>query len=359
MNVLIGFTGSVATILLHKIVKEFTDRDNKVKVIFTERAEQFIDLEYPRKWHKYVFDAYYDYDEFAFTETPYETGKPITHIELRDWADVFLICPCSANTMAKICNGICDNLLTSVARAWDFKKPFYIAPAMNTQMWLHPCTKNHLDTLKSWNINVIYPTVKKLECGEFGIGALADLTTIANIVEGHRWAKFLYYIGKCDKPYLPLFPHLGGFGAVRKHDIHTGVDNYCTEIGPFAHAAEDGVITSTGVFTGEKAECPWYNETFYITVKGKSGLIVYGELTEPDKRNNLNVGEKVKAGQFFGSVGKVLKNGSRKDIEGHSDTMLHLELLKQDSTLEYSPGWHDERPKDLLDPTPYLYLMTF
>ena len=64
------------------------------------------------------------------------------HIELRKISDLLLIAPLSANTMAKICNGIADNLLTTVVRCWDVKtpKPFIVAPAMNTLMYEHPIT---------------------------------------------------------------------------------------------------------------------------------------------------------------------------------------------------------------------------
>lgn len=69
------------------------------------------------------------------------------HIELRKWADCLLIAPLSANTMAKISNGLCDNLLTNVARAWDYNKPMILAPAMNTMMYENPITKKQITKL--------------------------------------------------------------------------------------------------------------------------------------------------------------------------------------------------------------------
>lgn len=65
---------------------------------------------------------------------------PVLHIDLRKWADVLLVAPLSANTLAKLANGLCDNLLTCVARAWDFSRPLLVAPAMNTLMWESPFT---------------------------------------------------------------------------------------------------------------------------------------------------------------------------------------------------------------------------
>ena len=92
--------------------------------------------------------------------------------------------PLDANTLAKLANGICDNLLVKVffslvqkfysflqtctARAWDMNKPFLVAPAMNTQMWEHFFTSKHLANLESLGYKIILPIQKKLACGETG-----------------------------------------------------------------------------------------------------------------------------------------------------------------------------------------------
>lgn len=86
-------------------------------------------------------------------------GDDVLHIALRNWADIFLIAPLSANTLAKLANGICDNLLTSVVRAWGTKekaKPFLIAPAMNTAMWEHPLTYQQINSILQRNIYKSY-----------------------------------------------------------------------------------------------------------------------------------------------------------------------------------------------------------
>jgi phosphopantothenoylcysteine decarboxylase len=95
-----------------------------------------------------------------------------------------VIAPLSANTLAKMANGLCDNLLvcrlhhplliyilqTCVVRAWDFKKPLIVAPAMNTLMWDHPFTEKHLKELTSLGVIVISPIEKLLACGDKGKG---------------------------------------------------------------------------------------------------------------------------------------------------------------------------------------------
>ena len=118
------------------------------------------------------------------------------HIELRDWADILLVAPLSAHTLAKLATGLCDDTLSCVARAWDFGhgdrhgKPILLAPAMNTAMWQHPLTRKQLDIVQSfWNVSgkskgrqggvhVISPQIKTLACGEVGIGALASVDDI-------------------------------------------------------------------------------------------------------------------------------------------------------------------------------------
>ncbi len=144
------------------------------------------------------------------------------HIQLRDWADMVIIAPLSAHTLAKIANGLCDDTLSCILRAWDYgyapcsnhdysddnmvkkimrKKPIIIAPAMNTKMWEHPLTKQQLDVMKGfWSIKkndsennpnksghefscwtfIVEPQVKTLACGDVGAGAMANVADIVN-----------------------------------------------------------------------------------------------------------------------------------------------------------------------------------
>mmetsp|Transcript_10231 Transcript_10231/g.38001 ORF Transcript_10231/g.38001 Transcript_10231/m.38001 type:complete len:545 (-) Transcript_10231:1899-3533(-) len=107
-------------------------------------------------------------------------GDEVTHIEMRQQSDIMLIAPLSANTLAKIANGLCDNLLTCVVRAWDFvEKPMIACPAMNTVMWNSFFTSRHLDVLqRELGMDIVHPVSKKLACGESGIGALAYVDDI-------------------------------------------------------------------------------------------------------------------------------------------------------------------------------------
>lgn len=173
MNILLGLTGSVATIVADKVVAALR-AFGTVRVIASDKAEYFLRNVPVLGAEKIGEDA-----EWPPT---FQKGDPVTHIELRKWADAMVIAPASANTLAKLSQGACDNLLTSVARAWDFTKPILVAPAMNTFMWNHPVTRVHLQTLRSFGYGVIDPVCKVLACGDEGMGAMAAPETIASEV---------------------------------------------------------------------------------------------------------------------------------------------------------------------------------
>ncbi len=179
MKILLGVTGSVAAFKAAELVKTLIAAGHEIQVVMTDKAMKFCN---PWKIPADV-RVWVDKDEWQDDYKVHES--PVLHIELREWADIFLIAPLSANTLAKLANGLADNLLTCVARAWDRKKPFIIAPAMNTEMWLHPATDEHLGRLKRWMMQkfiLIHPVVKMLACGTEGVGAMAEVETIVEAV---------------------------------------------------------------------------------------------------------------------------------------------------------------------------------
>ncbi|KAL8522972.1 hypothetical protein ACS0TY_013072 [Phlomoides rotata] len=96
---------------------------------------------------------------------------------------MMVIAPLSANTLAKITGGLCDNLVTCIVRAWDYNKPLFIAPAMNILMSDNPFTKRHLAALDELGTSLIIPPVKKkLACGDYGNGAMAEPSLICSTV---------------------------------------------------------------------------------------------------------------------------------------------------------------------------------
>lgn len=181
MNVLLGVTGSVAATLTPKLVKALRDAGHELRVVATESSLYF--------WKSNdLFSedgptVYRDKDEWPASS--YKTGDPVLHIELRKWADILIIAPLSANTLAKMAYGLADNLLSNVVRAWDMEKPIVVAPAMNTCMWENPVTQEHLDTLsrRYKQFHCCKPVKKVLACGDEGVGAMADIYGIVVAVE--------------------------------------------------------------------------------------------------------------------------------------------------------------------------------
>ncbi|KAF2366843.1 Flavoprotein [Trinorchestia longiramus] len=111
-------------------------------------------------------------------------GDPVLHIQLRRWADLLVIAPLSANTLAKLACGLCDNLLTCVARAWDPQKPLLFCPAMNTFMYDHPFTAQHVHKLKELGYIEVAAVSKRLMCGDVGGGAMAEVQDIVAVIRG-------------------------------------------------------------------------------------------------------------------------------------------------------------------------------
>ncbi|KAJ3410433.1 hypothetical protein HDV05_003795 [Chytridiales sp. JEL 0842] len=172
INLLIGATGSVASLkipLLVQLLQSAFHSEINIKVIPTQKALHFFD---PKELPTEV-ELLTDEDEWKIWE---KKGDPVLHIKLRDWADAILIAPLDANTLAKLANGLCDNLLNP--------KPVVICPAMNTHMYTHPFTSKHLRILKEeLGYLVIDPVEKLLACGDIGVGGMAEVPTIVSFIQ--------------------------------------------------------------------------------------------------------------------------------------------------------------------------------
>lgn len=181
-KVLLGVTGSVAAIYTPQLFADLRGAGHEVKLVATKSALYFFDItsiasNTDGKRNKDIIIL----DEDEWPGARYERGDAVLHIELRRWADVLLIAPCDANTLAKLALGICDNCLTCVYRAWDRAKPVVLAPAMNTLMWEHPATGRHLAQVAADlgpSSRVVEPIEKKLACDDVGLGAMAERAAI-------------------------------------------------------------------------------------------------------------------------------------------------------------------------------------
>jgi phosphopantothenoylcysteine decarboxylase len=197
-NILLGVTGSVAAVKGPEMFARLTKAGHQVKVVATHAAFYFFDPA------EIAGVCYRDEDEWPGRDAGqrYQRDNPVLHIELRRWADLFLIAPLDANTLAKLANGLADNCLTCVWRAWDPARPVVLAPAMNTLMWDHPLTSRHLrqladdapsdldlESLVDWinahcgKLHIVPPVSKRLACGDVGVGALASVEEIVAAVQ--------------------------------------------------------------------------------------------------------------------------------------------------------------------------------
>jgi phosphopantothenoylcysteine decarboxylase len=208
-NVLLGVTGSVAAIKTPELFDLLRKAGHHVKVVATQAALYFFDPAAlgpadPQRPARNPEVVILDEDEWpGRTEgRRYQRSDKVLHIELRRWAELLLIAPLDANTLAKLANGLADNCLTCVWRAWDRDRPVVLAPAMNTLMWEHPLTARHLRQLAvdagagraaedldlpgliDWinancsQLRLVPPQSKRLACDDVGVGAMANLEQI-------------------------------------------------------------------------------------------------------------------------------------------------------------------------------------
>jgi len=195
MKIVLGITGSVATTVVPKLIGELLNYGHEVKVVATTPALFFIPpgITYHQLSPLGSFlaieangaqpvELFRDKDEWP--EGGWHKKDPVRHIEFRDWGEALLIAPLTANTLAKIYHGICDNFLTCIARAWVKDRPLVLAPAMNTEMWDDLITAEQLTGLgkRFKSLHIAEPVEKRLACGDFGKGAMANIDTIVQLV---------------------------------------------------------------------------------------------------------------------------------------------------------------------------------
>ena len=173
-NILLAVTGSISAYKAADLTSQLTKLGHQVKVLMTPVATAFITpltLQVLSKQAVLV--------EVMTEEDP----KQIQHIDLGKEADLFLVAPASANTIAKLAHGFADNIVTSTALALPSEVKKFLAPTMNTKMLDHPATQNNLETLKSYGYQIIPPREALLACGDQGSGALASIETILTTIQ--------------------------------------------------------------------------------------------------------------------------------------------------------------------------------
>ena len=170
-KILLGITGSIAAYKAAYLCRLFIKEGAEVKVVMTKSATAFITpLTLSTLSKNEVHVDFWD-----------ESQNWSSHVELGLWADVFLIAPASANTLAKMANGICDNML--LASFLSSKCPVVVAPAMDLDMWKHNATQRNLNILKQDGIRLIDVEKGELASGLIGAGRMAEPENILNFLK--------------------------------------------------------------------------------------------------------------------------------------------------------------------------------
>ena len=171
-NVLLCVTGGIAAYKSAEIIRLFKKDGADVRVVMTESAKEFITpLTLQAVSGNEIHDSLLDV----------KAESAMGHIELAKWADIILIAPCTAESLAKIAHGRADDLMGSVILASNTTS--YIAPAMNTTMWLDKSTQENFQTLVSRGMNFIGPDEGEQACGDVGPGRLVEPEKIIELIK--------------------------------------------------------------------------------------------------------------------------------------------------------------------------------
>ncbi|CCW68045.1 unnamed protein product [Phytomonas sp. Hart1] len=203
VNLLILITGSVAAVKTGLLLDALSKERCTIRIAATTPAFHFLHRAQPSQTGIPFQSILTDAQEWAGWQ---RVNDAVIHIELRRWADLVVLAPLDANTLGKLACGLCDNLVSCVMRAWEVgRKPVILCPAMNSAMWAHPITAQHLETLRWWYgvesaedavsaehpfpttlegamFQLMNPVSKRLACGDIGIGGMASPEDIAAVI---------------------------------------------------------------------------------------------------------------------------------------------------------------------------------
>lgn len=179
-NIVVGVTGGIAAYKACTLVSRLTQGGANVKVIMTNSATKLVS--------PLTFQALSRNEVYVDTFIENDPQK-IAHIDLADWADLFIIAPATANIIAKMTHGIADDMLSTTLLATT--ADVYIAPAMNVDMYNHPAVIQNMQQLDAWGFYFIEPGDGYLACGYVGKGRLEEPENIIRVIEEHRSTKLL------------------------------------------------------------------------------------------------------------------------------------------------------------------------
>lgn len=170
-KILICISGGIAAYKINYLIRDFIKKGAELQVLMTPSAEQFVSkLTLSTLSKNPVYSDFYS-----------ENGTWNNHVEFALWADVIIMAPCTANTLAKIVTGMCDNLV--LATYMSAKCPVFISPAMDLDMYEHPTTKQNLELAEDFGHHIIPAEIGELASGLSGQGRMAEPETISQVIE--------------------------------------------------------------------------------------------------------------------------------------------------------------------------------
>jgi phosphopantothenoylcysteine decarboxylase/phosphopantothenate--cysteine ligase len=169
-KILLGITGSIAAYKTPLIVRQLIKAGAEVRIVMTPASTDFVS--------KLTLSTLSKYQ--VLTEL-FDEGSWANHVELGRWADIMLIAPLSCNTLSKMANGLCDNLLLAVYLSATC--PILVAPAMDEDMWHHPTTKNNLSLIQNHGCSILDVGYGELASGLIGEGRMAEPDEIISVLQ--------------------------------------------------------------------------------------------------------------------------------------------------------------------------------
>ena len=171
-KIVLGITGSIAAYKACLIIRGLIKRGAEVQVVITPSGKEFITpITLSALTHKPVISEFFSQRD----------GTWNSHVDLGLWADAMLIAPCTASTLAKMANGVADNML--ITTYLSMKAPMFIAPAMDLDMYRHPSTQHNMDTLRSYGNHIVEPASGFLASGLEGKGRMEEPENIIAALE--------------------------------------------------------------------------------------------------------------------------------------------------------------------------------